>query len=336
MRHLFLLCALAAVVATACGDGDDSANASANTTTTVPAARVPWEQLKNPIFATDAMAKDQAVVFADGRWHLLFSSRSNDPRYTGLGHVVSTDLRDWKPVTPRAPNGGSPDVTRDVDGNYIVTFQTDRSENTELNWLVARTTPRLDALGNAPETKLFPALFPNDRLIDVALARTDKGTFAIFKRGLHEATEQFTHLAYSPSGSLEGPWELLGEPNVGWFENYQFLEIDGKWHVLGTRIPVHVPELWRLDGNPADPKAWLKWTKVRDLTVPGEAWNSGGKVAGIDFERANSAYLFDNRVVDGYFYLFYAGSTELQTNAGRGWSKIGVARSNNLENWSVP
>jgi hypothetical protein len=54
-------------------------------------AVIAWSELRNPIFATDSMSKDQAVRFADGRWHMLFSSGSPDGPHNGFGHVVSTD-----------------------------------------------------------------------------------------------------------------------------------------------------------------------------------------------------------------------------------------------------
>jgi hypothetical protein len=105
--------------------------------------------------------------------------------------------------------------------------------------------------------------------------------------------------------------------------------------VLVTEIPIHRPKLYRLAGDPNDPESWRHWTLVRQLDVPAEAWN-GGETPGITHETANAAYLCDARRLDGYWYLLYAGSTELATFEGRGHAKIGVARSKDLERWEVP
>jgi hypothetical protein len=286
------------------------------------------------VLATDAMAKDQAVRFADGRWHMFFSDGS--PERSGMGHAVSDDWSEWTLVTPRPDRGGSNDVTRLADGRYVVAHQVPRDDEPASRRLVYRVAESLDEIAGARERPLFPGIYASERLIDVALAHTEWGTFGMFKRGARTSLTQVTTLVHSPSGSLDGPWTLVGDPDVGWFENYQLLPIDGRWHLLGTRIPVHAPELYRLDGDPSDPAAWLHWTPLRTLEVPEEGWNSGGTVPGIDYERANSGYLCDARAVDGHFYLFYAGSTELVTNDGRGHAKIGVARSRDLVEWRVP
>ncbi len=171
--------------------------------------------------------------------------------------------------------------------------------------------------------------------VRVPLAHTEHGLFLFFKRGLHTSIVQHVEVARSVSGSLDGPWQLLGEPDLGLTENFQFLVIDGVWHVLATTIPIHVPALFRLVGDPANPSSWLHWQKVATFDVPQEAWNRG-ETAGIDHETANSAYLCDARRADGYWYLFYAGSEELTSFEGRGHAKIGIARSRDLRSWTVP
>jgi len=75
--------------------------------------------------------------------------------------------------------------------------------------------------------------------------------------------------------------------------------------------------------------------KVRAFDVPQDAWNRG-HTPGITHETANSGYLCDARKLDGYWYLFYAGSTELTEFDGRGHAKIGVVRSKDLQHWQVP
>ncbi len=162
--------------------------------------------------------------------------------------------------------------------------------------------------------------------------------FAIFKRGLRETLDQTPTLVYSPTGHLDGPWELAGDvESIGLAENFQFLTIDGKWHLLVTSIPFHDPTLFRLEGDPVDPRSWLDWALVGAFEIPEEDWNTGDhETRGITYDIANSAYLCDARAVDGHFYLFYAGATDLESNEGRGHQKIGVARSTDLVTFEVP
>jgi hypothetical protein len=299
--------------------------------------RVAWSELGNPVYATDHMTKDQTVRVVDGRWYLLSSERweAGQPEGQRVSAVSSDDLRSWD-VAGDAPEDwwGSPDITRDEAGRYVLTHQLRDPNNADISRIVYRTAP--DPAGPWDEPRrLVPGLFEDQRTIDAALARTQWGTFVMFKRGLHDAIEQHTEVAWSPSGSLDGPWQHLGEPDVGWTENFQFLVIDGTWHVLLTTIPIHVPTLFRLTGDPSDPASWLHWEKVASFEIPQEDWNRG-EVAGITHETANSAYLCDARAADGYWYLFYAGSTELTTFEGRGHAKIGIARSRDLQSWEVP
>ena len=109
--------------------------------------------------------------------------------------------------------------------------------------------------------------------------------------------------------------------------------IDGRPHLLATTLPVlHRPVLHHLDGAETDPEAWRTWTVVRELELPEQAWNTG---VGLGYERANAAYLVDERARDGAFYLLYAGSTEVKSHEGRGQAKLGLARSRDLVGWEV-
>jgi hypothetical protein len=294
-------------------------------------ATIPWAQLRNPIYSlADAAAKDVAVRLVDGRWRLLFSDVREDPFRFRIGLSSSADLLAWSPVEvwdqPEVGGVASPDVTRDRDGSYVVTYN---SHTTDVDGggtkLYARTSTDFGRW-LAPQ-RLAPGVrpAPGDRLIDAALAHTDAGLFL----GYNYQSDRF-EVAWSSSGSVGGPWRLLGEADTGPLENYQFLLIDGVWHVLGTTIPVHHEVLYRLAGPPERPESWLHWTFVRELAVPSEAWNHPpGEVA-------NAAYLCDARPLDGHWYLFYAGSTELERFGGRGHAQVGVARSKDLVHWDVP
>jgi hypothetical protein len=294
-------------------------------------ATVAWERLRNPVFATDHMTKDQTIRLIDGRWHLFFSEMVDEEKRTG--HVTSTDMVRWTPAPP-ADRFGSPDITRARDGKYVITLQLPDPKNPDLRKIYYRTASNPEGPWSEP-AQLVPALFEDERIIDSAIAHTASGLFLLFKRGLHDSVVQHDELAYSPSGSLDGPWQHLGQPDLPWSENFELLPIDGVWHVLVTTIPIHHPALFRLAGPPADPQSWLHWTQVSQFDIPQEDWNRG-ETPGITHETANSAYLCDARELDGYWYLLYAGSTELTTFDGRGHAKIGLARSRDLVRWDVP
>lgn len=294
--------------------------------------RIAWDELRNPVFGQPHMVKDQAIRLVDGRWHLYFSERPVDEA-DRTGHWTSADLTGWEPSALVEP-WSSPDVTRGTDGRLVITHQLVDPDNADLAKIFWRTSERPEGPWSPPE-RLVPGLFDAQRLIDAALAHTEHGLFLVFKRGLRASIEQFTEVAWSASGSLDGPWGHLGQADVPWSESYQLLPIDGVWHMLVTLIPFHEPTLFRLVGDPADPQSWLHWQHAVTLEVPAEAWNDGEQT-GITHERSNSAYLCDARTLDGYWYLFFAGSTELTTFDGRGHAKIGLARSTDLVSWEVP
>jgi hypothetical protein len=122
-------------------------------------------------------------------------------------------------------------------------------------------------------------------------------------------------------------WERLGLPSGGWFENAQLLPIDNVWHLLATGEGQR-PFVARLSADPNRPRDWLRWNAPTELKVPRESFNT--------HDVANAAFLADWRALDGYFYLLYAGNTEGESHAGRGDNRLGLARSKDLQQWSVP
>jgi hypothetical protein len=307
--------------------------------TAKPPPPIPWATLRNPVYAPDHMVKDPALRGVDGEWHLFVSERWDGKEGARHPVVSSTDFRTWKPV--ESFDGialDSPDVTRGSDGAFTITSQEPGSSGAP--WIVYRRQPTIAGPWDT-STEMLGDPFPGVRMIDGAIAYGPSGLIAIAKRGERDEVPQTPEVFFTPSNNLDGPWEHVGTANLGWTENFQFLLIDGTWHVLVTTIPIHEPTLFTLDGDPAASKSWLRWKKVRSFDIPGEAWNSprqgqaAGR-AGVTYERANSAYLCDTRTLDGFWYLIYAGSDELTTHEGRGLARIGVARSRDLVRWEVP
>jgi hypothetical protein len=165
--------------------------------------------------------------------------------------------------------------------------------------------------------------------------------FLGYKYGQATGNEkQAFEIAYSASGSLDGPWRLIGRPAISQFgdtvENYEFLEIDGRWRLIATTNTFDRPYVATLGGAPDNPRSWLDWIDGRVLNIPAEAWNSAPGPTSVTHEVANAVYLCDARALDGHYYAFYAGSNELTEFGGWGHAKIGIARSTDLVHWEVP
>jgi len=313
----------------------------------VRSAAIPWQRLRNPILSYRSSAlRDEAVRFHGGRWHVLFTDVVGDPARFRLGGATSRNLRTWsakraRPTQPHALETASPDITRRSDGTYVVTYQARPGDPspTGQNKIWYRLSSDLVHWGSPH--RLIPHLHSKarDRLIDAALAWTQHGLFLGYKYNAPGAAQHF-EIAWSPSGSLDGPWRYVGRPNISVYndtvENYEFLEIDGVWSLLATSNTLDRPEFFQLRGNPARPMGWLDWSPARELEIPLESWNRAVGIPGGTFDEANSAYLCDARAVDGWFYLFYIGSTELRSFSGWGHTKLGVARSKDLVVWEVP
>lgn len=293
-----------------------------------------WDGVMNPILGfPDAAIKDAFLVTHEGTWHLGYSRITDDPFRFRLGFSSGADLVELEhaPDMDQPDTGGlaSPDVVRAPDGTFVMTYNTHTRDVGEvLNKMYYRTSSDLVTWSEPQRFVIDGANAPEDRLIDAALAFTDDaGAFLCFKR------EQRANIAHSPSGSLAGPWTLIGELEgaAASTENCQLIQLDGTWHMLATKIPLlHAPVLHRLDGDSRDPAAWRRWTVVRDFEIPAQPWNDG---AFLDHETSNASYLVDRRAEDGYAYLLYAGSTELTSFETRGHAKLGVARSRDLETW---
>jgi hypothetical protein len=344
--------AIAVVLLAACSSSpphDAPATTAASTTppTTAraTAARIDWSRLRNPIISSpDHAVKDPALVAVRNTWFALFSA-VDAHRTWRVGIEHSTDLRTWSAMTtlphdPKIEGEASPDVVRAPDGRYVVTYQSLRHDvNGGLSKLYYVTTTDF-ARFSAPKRLGNPLHdAPGDRMIDPALAWTPAGLLLGFKSGALDSTLAF-EIARSPSGSLDGPWQLVGRPDIRVFgdtiENDQFIRIDGKWKIVATSNQLDRPFVFDLEGDAGKPVGWLHWSPGRQLSVPHEAWNPGSGITGATFEHANSAYLVDRRAADGHFYLVYEDAPEMTSYDDQGHGALGVARSTDLVHWSVP
>lgn len=373
MRRSALATAVVALLA-ACSGGS-SAGSSAKTTsgassgppnrapapaTTITAttlepgaSTVAWSTLHNPFYSQPAHAvKDPALVAIAGGWVLLFSQEDTAGSWR-VGIVRSHDLSSWSapttlPHDPTTEGEASPDIVRDPNGAYIVTYQSfvhDRAGAQPK--LYARTTTDFVRF-SAPIRLLANVLTaPTDRLIDPALVYSPAGLLLGFKYGTTDAgSSQHFEIARSQSGTPAGPWTVVGRPDISVYgdtvENYEFLTLAGHPALLATSNNLDRPQLFELAGSPrpgaaGDASGWLHWDPARELVVPQESWNPGQGVTGSTLEHANCAFLVDGGARrNGFYYLVYGDSADLTTFNGAGHAEFGIARSTDLVHWSVP
>jgi len=281
-------------------------------------------------------------MYAGGAWHALFSAVDRDGVWR-IGLASSPDLSHWSPITlmphdPAVEGEASPDVVPTPDGRYVVTYQSfvhDRPG--QFPKLYYRTTG--DFVRYSAPRPLAHDLHPNadDRMIDAAVAWTPAGLLLAYKYG---SDVQHFEIARSVSGSLDGPWELLGRPDITVYgdtiENYQLLRLDGRWQLLATSNTLNRPFLFTLRGDPRVAGSWLHWSAGRELHVPQETWNSGTGVTGTTYEHANCAFIVNRGPVGGFTYLLYSDSPNQTAFTGEGPAVLALARSANLVDWSVP
>lgn len=326
MKRSLQFLSLALPLLLACGSDD---------TTPKGPPETGWAAIRNPVLTyPDAAIKDAFAIRHEGLWHLGYSFTREDPNFRfQLGFSTTPDWVTFQnaPRLDQPEVGGlaSPTVVRSPDGKFVMTYNSHtRDVGTDANKLYYRTSTDLKTWSDAVRIHVEGADAADDRLIDAAVAFAENGAFLFFKR------EQTHNVAYSASGSIDGPWKLLGPVDPEKVENTQPIRIDGTWHLLvTTTFPPRRPNLHRIDGDPTKPESWTTWTRVRELEIPEQSWNTGDFIR---YERANAGFLVDDRASDGFFYLVYAGSTEVSSYQTRGHAKLGLARSRDLVSWEVP
>jgi len=312
---------------------------------------VDWSRLRNPIVSSSSAGeKDQVMTWFHGRWYLIFSYLRDEPSGPGgvswdIATSSSTNMSSWTPPDPWPAQRGvlgvaAPQLVRDPQGKFVVTYQSDPGQrNGGQDRLYYRTSGNFVTWSDPHPLAHSLAPDPGDRMIDGSLAWTPHGLILGYKAGLEGSAQAF-EIAWSPDGSLEGPWHYVGKPDIvvngGTVERYEFLSIDDSWHLMATSNVLDQPWLFRLSGNPDEPSGWLHWADGYELAIPRAAWDTGPGISSANYEWANASFLCNASSTDGYYYLLYAGSDELSQFGGWGHAEIGIARSRNLVDWQVP
>jgi hypothetical protein len=314
-------------------------------------AVIDWSKLRNPIESSpSAGEKDQVMVWYGAKWHLIFSYVRDDSSLPGgvywdIATSSSTDMTSWTapdpwPAQPGAIGVAAPQVVRDPQGDFVVTYQSDPGQTDGAqDRLYYRTTSNFVTWSAPHPLAQSLAPQPGDRMIDGSLAWTNNGLILGYKSGVQGSSQAF-EIAWSPDGSLDGPWHYVGKPDIVVYgdtvERYEFLNVEGSWRLMATSNTLDQPWLFKLSGDPDSPSGWLNWSGGYELAVPKAPWDSGKGISSVDYEWANASFLCNATSTDGYYYLLYAGSDELSQFGGWGHAEIGIARSRNLVDWQVP
>ncbi len=302
-----------------------------------------WTDLQNPVlWYPDWSIKDACCAQHKGTYYVFFSAFDE-----ARSHVAAVTTSDFKTFSDfvfcfSGESEGytgmcSPDISQ-VGDTYYLTFNSWGDQWRHPNQLFYISSP--DLIHWSERRPLAANLTRGQRAIDAALAYENGAWYLLHKRGRRHQP----FLATAPI--IDGPWESLGDTppqflmqngqdNGLTHENFQMLKIDGRWRLLSTDYAPHHPYLYTMRGSGTRPEDWLHWEGGYQLNIPEEDFNT--------ISRDNAAALCTWHDQDGYAYLIYAGANEERAKAfqgtashrpwPRGWNKLGLARSRDLEHW---
>ncbi len=311
---------------------------------------IPWNSLENPVYGLEyASVKDACMIYYNDTFYLYFSAFYED-RGRIRSHVLSVKTNDWQSFSkPFLCLDGqedgwtglcSPNISQYGDRLYL-TFNSwgDKHPNGRTNNLFYITSD--DGVTWTEMRQVAPNLTEEIRAIDLALAESKNKYYVVWKDRHKTWLWRKDRPRIAVASDLDSDFSYIndgimkfflrgGEESKKTHENFQFLQIDGIWHLITTDYVPHRTFLYRISGagsgeNDTD---WLKWVDGHELVVPSESFNTR--------HRSNAGFLADWRVYDGYFYLLYAGNTEGRSYARRGDNTLGLARSKDLDAFKSP
>lgn len=308
---------------------------------------IAWQQLRNPVYWREGWStKDACMTYKDGTFYIFFSAFFWD-RGRERSHVTAVKTKDfinfseplfiWDGRDEGWIGMCSPNLTRAGD-RYILTYNSwghDHPNGSGNQLFYAESTDLENWQKNKPIAK---NLTKGKSLIDIAMAYENCKYYIVWQDWIVDGDKIKVNRA-AVGDSLDGDFEYIGDGMLKllmedgkWngmkHENWDFLKIEGTWHLLSTDYSPHEPYLYRISGDPSKDKSWKTWVGGRRLETPLENFNTK--------HRANAAQLANWTNYDGHYYLLYAGTTHSRTHAGRGDNKLALARSTDLENWHAP
>lgn len=311
---------------------------------------IDFDAIQNPVYEHPGWSvKDACMIEKDGVFHLFFSAFfEHEGRIRS--HIASVETADFLEFSEPALlwNGMeegwigmcSPSI-REHEGTYYLFYNSWGDKPGQPNALFYATSSDLREWDK--HQPMAHALTEGQRAIDADGWFQDGRFLLVYKQrsewedGTRGDRTRMAMSTDGPGGDFEfigdGFPEFLmldGRPNGNIHENYCFLEINDRMHILTTdyRPAVHAPYIYRMPSNQRDPRNWLRWTMGFKVQVPIERFNTD--------HNANAAFIVDWRGRDGYFYLLYAGRTEGLSFDRRGDNRLGLARSTDLMHWEAP
>jgi hypothetical protein len=286
-----------------------------------------FSALKNPVFQHQGWSiKDSCMAHKDGTFYVFFSAFYKDD---GMGrcHVSGVKTKDFKTFSdPLFIWDGrdqgwqgmcSPNISQ-IGDTYYLTYNSwgeSKEKPPQLFYAQSKDLENWDK-----HRPLAANVTKGARSIDAAIAFANNKYYLVYKE------YQTPKMAVGPSLDSDA-WKSLGTIPGGWFENGEFIKIDGKWNLLVTDR-YHLPCLRELKGQGDIDSEWINWGSFKRFPIPLENFNLN--------ERANCAFLADFRSMDGYFYLLYSGRNKGFGHEGDFDFSLAIARSKDLITWQPP
>ena len=282
-----------------------------------------WSSLKNPVYSRQGwLIKDSTMAYKNGLFYIFFSDFQFD-RGMYRCYVSGVNTKDFKNFSEplfiwKGEEAGykgmcSPNLIQ-INDSYYLTYNSWGDDLSHPNQLFYATSKDLEKWDK--DKPLAANLTAGKRTIDAAIAFANNKYYLIYKE------DQTPKIAVSVA--LDSGWKSLGTVPGGWFENGEFIKIDGKWNMLVTDR-WHLPCLRAIRNDGATDDDWANPGKFMRLNIPLQTFNLE--------ERANCAFLADFREHDGYFYLLYSGRNKGFAHNGDKHFVLAIARSKDLKTW---
>ena len=321
---------------------------SCNNATKKSAMFVPWNQIKNPIYAHEGWSiKDVCMTYRDGTFYIFFSAFFFD-RGMERSHVVEIATQDWKNFSdPLLLVDGqedgwtgmcSPDITYN-DSLYYLCFNSwgKKHPNGGTNDLFYMTSR--DLKNWSSYYPLARSLTNNKTCIDASIIENNDKWYLFWKDDYLDGDKvKFKKMRVAYAAHPDSAFQYIGDGFPGLFqngieneptteipENFQIMEIDNRFY-LYIDFEGNDQVLFKMAVDSG--LNWLQWIDGIPIKIEKESFNT--------YKTNYAGAISDWRSFDSCFYYIFAGSTTKKGHAGRGDNKIGIARSRDLKTWETP
>lgn len=263
--------------------------------------------------------KDACLAYKDGTYYVFASAFYEDEGRVRT-HLLEVSTKDFKAFSkPLINRSGtdkgfiglcSPDIAKHEDTYYLVYNSWGDKEGRPNRLFYATSKNLTDWVFDHP---LAANLTDGKRAIDAAVHFMNGKVFLVYKEG--------QKMSFAVANRIDsGSWTPIESHVNAWYENYSFVEEQGRLYMTATDL-FHNPVVLSYRGSAGDDSSFGKWKREKVLIAPKQGFNTD--------ERANAAsvaYIPEQK----RFLLIYAGRTEHKSNAGRGNNQLALAQSKSL------